>query len=160
MKALPQNVQLQPLPMLNAGMRMAQIGFDQFHAALGLQAQRIEGVRAATQHACDALLQAPANDAGSFLQAWQTMLRESLAANVALWEHDLALAAQSQAAFGALLRDMVSGFEQAWMRVPSQAAQAAGTASPAEDWLTYFGHFVGGRANGEARLVKLESARA
>ncbi|WP_343676519.1 hypothetical protein [Paraburkholderia heleia] len=150
MRDTPQHARLAPMSMMSLGMRMVQLGLEELQAALGLQAQCVERDRAAAQRACEALLEARPYDAGAFVQTWQTLMREYIAASTALCEHSQDLAARSQTAFGALLREAVLDFEKACERVQAQAPRPAGALPPAADWMTYLGQFVGVRPNGEA----------
>ncbi|WP_129563714.1 hypothetical protein [Paraburkholderia dokdonensis] len=130
---------------------MAQIGFDQLAAALALQAKCIERDRAAAQRVGDAIMHARAGYAGAIAQAWQPMMREYLAASVALWEQGLVSAARNQAAYGALLRDAVFNAENAWWQAkPAQVTRQAGTVPQAGNWMTWPRPFMGMRLNGEA----------
>ncbi|WP_322060014.1 hypothetical protein [Paraburkholderia sp. J63] len=149
MKDIPQSVPVQPESPLSMGTRAVQLGFDQFEAALGLHAKRLEHDRAAAKHACDAFMQMRPYDMTTFAQTWQTLMREYLAANVALWEQSLGAAAQNQAAYGALLRDTVLNMEKAWMRgVPASMTGTAGAVPQAGDWFTYLGRFASALPNG------------
>jgi hypothetical protein len=164
MRDIPQNVAVQPASMLNVGTRMMQLGYEQFEAVLGLQAKRMERDSTAVQHACDALLQARAGDVGSFLQTWQTVMREYMAASVALWNQDVTLVVRNQAAYGALLREVFVDYEKAWVRAPAQMAQMAqqtrraGAVPQAGDWMTFLGQFMAGRPDGEARPERQATA--
>jgi hypothetical protein len=119
MRDIHQDVAVQPASMLNVGTRMVQLGFDQFETVFGLQAKRMERDSTAVQHACDALPQARAGIVGGFLQTWQMLMREYLAASVARWDQDVTLVARSQAACGALLREVIVDSEKAWLRAPA-----------------------------------------
>jgi hypothetical protein len=157
MRDIPRNVAVQPASMLNVGTRMMQIGHEQVEAVLGLQAKRTERDRTAVQHACEALLQAGAGNVGGFLQTWQMLVREYLAASVALWNLDVTVFARNQAAYGAWLREVVVDCEKAWVRAPAQMAQQtqqAGTVPQAGDWMTCVGRFMGGWPDGEAKPEK------
>ncbi|WP_028219895.1 hypothetical protein [Paraburkholderia oxyphila] len=124
MRDIPHDVPVAPPSMPAVGARMMQLGFDQFAAAQGLQAKRAERDRAAAQRACEAFQHACSNDVKSFAQTWQILMREYLAASVGLWEQSLSAAARNQAAYGALLRDMVLDAEQAWTRTGLTPKQA------------------------------------
>ena len=146
-----ENVPFAPIPMLNVGARMVQLGLDEFQAVLGLQAKCVERDRVAAQHACEALADARTYDKGAFVQTWQNLVREYCAASVDLCEQSQDLAMRSQTAFGALLRESALDFEKACVRAQAQATRQAGAVPQAADWLTYLGQFAGVRPNGEAK---------
>ncbi|WP_321937755.1 hypothetical protein [Paraburkholderia sp. J8-2] len=150
----PQNMQFAPMCMMSVGTRMVQLGLEELQAALGLQAKCVERDRVAVQHACEALLDARTYDSGAFVQTWQTLMREYFAASTALCEQGQDLAARSQAAFGALMREAAVDFEKACVHAQAQASHPAGVLPPAADWMTYLGQFVGLRPNGEAIPAK------
>ncbi|MCP3710095.1 hypothetical protein M3I54_24500 [Paraburkholderia sp. CNPSo 3274] len=160
MRDTPQNAQLAPVSMMSFGTRMAQLGLEELQAALRLQAQCVERDRAAAQRACEAVLDARTYESGAFVQTWQTLMREYFAASTALCEQSQDLAARSQAALGALLREAASDFEKACVRVQAQASHPAGALPPSADWMTYLGQFVGVRPDGAAIPVKPESRSA
>jgi hypothetical protein len=149
MRESRENVPFAPIPMLNVGARMVQLGLDEFQAVLGLQAKCVERDRVAAQHACEALADARTYDKGTLVQTWQNLVREYCAASVDLYEQSQDLAMRSQTAFGALLRESALDFEKACIR--AQATQQAGAVPQAADWLTYLGQFAGVRPNGEAK---------
>ena len=155
-----QDVPLAPVSVMSVGTRMVQLGMEELQAALGLQAKCIERDRVAAQHACEALLDARTYDSGAFVQTWQTLMREYFAASAALCEQSQDLAARSQAAFGALLREVVVDLEKACVRGQAQAWHPAGALPPAADWMTYLGQLVGVRPNGEAIPAKPDSRSA
>lgn len=163
MNDIARNEMVQPVSMLNVGTRMMQWGFDQMEAAMGLQVKHLGRDRAVAQRACDTLLQVPPYNLGGFAQVWQTWMREYLAASVALWEQGLTSAARNQTAYGALLRDMVVGVEQAWLNAaPAQMAQPVAAVPQPANWMTYFdfGRFMGARPDDEAKPVKPQAHAA
>jgi hypothetical protein len=127
MRDTPQNVPGQPFSLLDVGPRMVQIGFDQLENALAWQAKRIQRDRTVVQHACDAFLKVRANDVGSIVQAWQTLVCEYFVESLAISEQNRRMAARTQAAVFALLGDVVLDLEKAWMPAMAQASRRAGT---------------------------------
>ncbi|WP_321915697.1 MULTISPECIES: hypothetical protein [unclassified Paraburkholderia] len=152
MKDTPQSTQFAPMCMMSAGTRMVELGLEELQAALGLQAKCVERDRVAAQRACEALLDARTYESGAFVQTWQTLMREYFAASTALCEQGQDLTARSQAAYGALMRELTVDFEKACVR--AQASHPAAALPPAADWMTYLGQFVGLRPNGEAIPAK------
>lgn len=158
MKDAPQNVPLAPVfSMMSMGTRVVQVGLEALQATLALQAKCVERDRAAAQRACEAFLDPRTYDSGAFVQTWQTMVREYFAASVALCEQSQDLAARSQTAFGALLRETAVDFERACVRAQAKAVHPTVALPLAADWMTYLGEFVGARPNGEAIPAKPES---
>ena len=157
MRDSPQNVESAPVSMLSVGTRMVQLGLEELQASLALQAKCVERDRVAAQRAWKALLDARTYDSGAFVQTWQTLMREYCAASAALCEQSQDLAARSQSAFGALLREATLDFEKACVDAQAQAAHPAGAVPRAADWMTYLGQFVGARPDGEAMPAKPEN---
>lgn len=149
-----QNLPGQFFPLMGIAPRLMKLGYDQLQTAMGLEAKLIERDCAAALHAGEALQHARMADVGGFLQTWGTMVREWVATTEALWNEEVAAAAQNEAAYGELMRDMAADVEKAWTQAPAQIPQFAAPVPLATDWPAYFGRLTGALADGEARPVK------